>query len=57
MHVHVAHPDGEAKLWLTPEIEVAVAVGMSQHQLSGAEDTVQRYEEEIRHASTRNFGG
>lgn len=57
MHVHVAHPDGEAKFWLSPEIEVAAAVGMSQHQLSEAEEIVRRHEEEIRHAWTRHFGG
>lgn len=56
MHVHVAHPDGEAKFWLTPDIEVAAAVGMSQHQLSEATEIVRRNEEEIRHAWTRHFG-
>ena len=25
IHVHVAHPDGEAKFWLTPEVSVATA--------------------------------
>lgn len=29
MHVHVAHPDGEAKFWLEPTIAVAAVVGTS----------------------------
>jgi hypothetical protein len=56
MHVHVAHPDGEAKFWLTPQIEVAAAVGMSAHQLREAEEIVRHHEEEIRHAWARHFG-
>ena len=27
--MHVAHPDGEAKFWLTPEVHLAVNVGLS----------------------------
>ena len=27
-HVHVASPDGEAKFWLDPEIELARNVGL-----------------------------
>jgi len=26
MHVHVAHPDGQAKFWLDPTIELAAVV-------------------------------
>ncbi len=28
MHVHVISPDGEAKFWLEPEIELAVNQGL-----------------------------
>lgn len=56
MHVHVAHPEGEAKFWLSPEIKVAAAVGLSPRQLSEAEEIVRRHEEEIHHAWTRHFG-
>jgi hypothetical protein len=24
IHVHVAHPDGEAKFWLTPDVHLAL---------------------------------
>jgi hypothetical protein len=29
MHVHVSHPAGEAKFWLTPTVQVAENVGLS----------------------------
>ena len=56
MHVHVAHPDGEAKFWIVPAIELAAVVGLSARQVTDAESVVRRHEEEIRHAWTRHFG-
>lgn len=29
VHVHVAHPDGEAKFWLTPHVALATQTGLS----------------------------
>lgn len=55
-HVHVAHPDGEAKFWLDPEVALAAVVGLSSRQTAEAEAIVRRHEEEIRHAWTRHFG-
>jgi hypothetical protein len=34
MHVHVISPDGEAKFWLEPEIELAVNQGLSSTELN-----------------------
>lgn len=56
VHVHVAHPDGEAKFWLEPELELATSVGLSPRQLADAENVLRRHREEIRHAWTRHFG-
>jgi hypothetical protein len=56
LHVHVAHPDGEAKFWIVPEIALAAAVGLSPGQIAEAEAIVRRHDEEIRHAWTRHFG-
>lgn len=28
IHVHVAHPDGEAKFWLTPVVHLAMSTGL-----------------------------
>jgi hypothetical protein len=40
IHVHVAHPDGEAKFWLTPTVAVATSTGLSRRQLSEAQTVV-----------------
>lgn len=56
MHVHVAHPDGEAKFWLDPAIAVAAVVGMSPRVVGEAEAIVRRHEQEVRDAWQRHFG-
>ncbi len=56
IHVHVAHPDGEAKFWLTPEVAVATATGLSQKQLREARTVVEIHMEEIRNAWNHHFG-
>lgn len=33
-HVHVSSSDGEAKIWLEPEIEVARVVNLSAQEVS-----------------------
>jgi len=57
MHVHVAHPDGEAKFWLTPEISLAMHTGLSAQQLRDAQRAVVSHLEEIQNAWNRHFGG
>jgi hypothetical protein len=56
MHVHVAHPEGEAKYWLEPQVELAASVGLGAQHLAVAEAIVRRHHEEIRRAWTRHFG-
>lgn len=56
MHVHVSHPDGEAKFWITPDVALADSVGMSAQQLAEAQDVVKRHTVEIRDAWERHFG-
>ncbi len=56
MHVHVSHPDGEAKFWIEPELSASVVVGLSPRQVAEAEDIVRRHLEEIRDAWVRHFG-
>lgn len=56
MHVHVAHPDGEAKFWLTPSVTVANSVGLSERQQRDACAIVEQHLEEIQHAWIRHFG-
>ena len=52
VHVHVAHPDGEAKFWLNPEVNLANHTGLSTTQLRQAELARVRYRlesQELRH--------
>jgi hypothetical protein len=52
IHVHVAHPDGEAKFWLTPTVSLATQVGLSVRQLREAQAVVEAHLEEIQHAGS-----
>ena len=56
IHVHVAHPDGEAKFWLTPTVALATSVGLSESQLRQAHALVEKHLEEIQNAWNRYFG-
>jgi hypothetical protein len=50
MHVHVNHPDGEAKFWLSPELALATSTGLSAQQIKEAQRLVIVHTEEITHA-------
>ena len=56
IHVHVAHPDGEAKFWLTPDVNLAVNIGLSPAQLRQAQAVVTAHLQEIEDAWRRHFG-
>ncbi len=56
MHVHLAHPDGEAKFWLLPKVSVAKAVGLSGRQIQDAQGIVEAHIEEITDAWIKHFG-
>ena len=56
IHVHVSHPDGEAKYWLNPFV-LATSVGMSEKQLREAERLVLDHLEEIEYAWHSHFPG
>ena len=56
MHVHVAHPNGEAKFWLEPLVALATHTGLSQKELSAAEEVVRRHLQEIIDAWNQHFG-
>jgi hypothetical protein len=57
MHVHVAHPDGEAKFWLEPTIELAQYFGLSMQQIGEAERIVSAHVVEITDAWHKHFFG
>lgn len=56
MHVHVAHPDEEAKFWPTPRISLATHTGLSVKQLNAAQAVVESRFEEVRNAWNHHFG-
>jgi hypothetical protein len=56
-HVHVAHPDGEAKFWLTPEVALANYTGLTAQQLRDAQLVVEVHLTEIQNAWHHHFGG
>lgn len=55
IHVHVGHPDGEAKFWLTPKVHLAVNIGLSPLQLRQAQAAVEAHLVEIEDAWHRHF--
>ncbi len=55
IHVHVSHPDGEAKFWLAPHVHLATSVGLSQRQLHEAQRLTESHLEEITNAWNRHF--
>ena len=57
IHVHVAHPDKEAKFGLTPEVALATSTGLSRRQLGDAQTIVVAQFKEIQDAWNRHFGG
>jgi hypothetical protein len=57
IHVHVAHPDGEAKFWLTPDVHLAVNIGLSPTLIRQAQAVVNAHLQEIQDAWRRHFGG
>jgi hypothetical protein len=57
IHVHVSHPDGEAKFWLTPDVYLAKSIGLSAVQQKQAQAVVVAHLKEIEDAWNRHFGG
>jgi hypothetical protein len=56
IHVHVAHPDGEAKFWLAPNVHLATNIGLTPAQLRQAQFVVEAHMQEIEDAWHRQFG-
>ncbi|MCB2007248.1 MAG: DUF4160 domain-containing protein [Rhodoferax sp.] len=56
VHVHVAHPDAEAKFWLTPTVALATYTGLSSGQLNEAQNVGQAHIKEIHDAWNFHFG-
>lgn len=57
MHVHVAHPDGEAKFWLDAEVELATQTGLAKHVIGEAQQLVEDHRQEIIDVWHKHFPG
>lgn len=55
-HVHVQSPEGEAKFWLEPNIELAQSYELNERDLRLVQKLIQEHEDEIRDAWHRHFG-
>ena len=55
-HVHVQHADGEAKIWIDPNVELALNHGLSARQIATAIRIVENHHDDIREAWATHFG-
>ena len=46
IHLHVLGPDGEAKIWVEPEVEIARNWGLDERKLRRAVELVREREDE-----------
>ena len=56
MHIHVISPNGEAKFWLIPEVELARSTKFSPRQLREIEKLVREHRELFLDAWKEYFG-
>ena len=57
MHIHATCPDGEAKYWLEPDIELAKNSGLSRVQLKEVEHLVEVHYDEFKSAWKKHLAG
>ena len=55
MHVHIKGPEGDAKFWLEPEIELALQHGLAPHRVTEIRRIVEEHQDEIRDAWNRHL--
>ncbi len=56
IHVHVISPDGEAKFWLDPQVELAMNKGLGSVELNEIRRVIEERHDEIREHWRRHFG-
>jgi len=47
MHIHVQTPDGEAKFWMEPKIEMAKSIKLKPKELNRLRKIIEQHQEEI----------
>ncbi|MEN8254224.1 MAG: DUF4160 domain-containing protein [Verrucomicrobiota bacterium] len=53
MHIHVQTPDGEAKFWMEPKIELAEAIKLKSKEINKLKRIIEERQEEIIHEWNR----
>ncbi|WP_349294201.1 MULTISPECIES: DUF4160 domain-containing protein [Gracilimonas] len=56
IHIHVIHAEGEAKVWLEPDIELQSSYGLSSKQIKEILEQIIKHEDEIRESWNSHFG-
>lgn len=56
-HVHASCPDGEAKFWIEPAVDLATNHKLSQTQVMELKKTVEEKKNDILDAWRRHFAG
>ena len=54
-HIHISSSEGEMKVWLEPEIEVAKNINFSQNQVTKILNTIKDRQEEINDFWNKHF--
>ncbi|NBV33512.1 MAG: DUF4160 domain-containing protein [Proteobacteria bacterium] len=56
IHVHVGSPNGEAKFWIEPTVEIASNHGLKDVELIELKQLIEERQNEIREHWNRHFG-
>lgn len=56
MHVHVACADGDAKFWLEPAVEAAMAKGLQPHRVNAIGKIIEEHKDELVNAWREHLG-
>lgn len=54
-HIHVYSPDGEAKFWIEPKVEIAVNKGLKKTELKELENLIEGKKNEIINSWNQHF--
>ncbi|WP_290785834.1 DUF4160 domain-containing protein [Halomonas sp.] len=54
-HIHAESGDGEAKIWLEPQVAIATSAGYNRKQLSQLMQLVEAHHDEIERAWNEHF--
>ena len=56
IHIHVIHAEGEAKIWIEPEIQVESLYGLNSKQVKEIVEQIKEHENAIRESWSNHFG-